>query len=121
MCRSTRIASARDESELRELQVEMIDRFGLLPEPVKNLFRVTSLKLRATPIGIKKIEAGLKGGRIVFGPEPKVDPVKLVRLIQQQHQVYKLDGKDKLRFIKELPDAEARVATVERLLEGIGG
>ncbi|HRE55411.1 MAG TPA: helicase-related protein, partial [Candidatus Competibacter sp.] len=116
-----RIASARDESELRELQVEMIDRFGLLPEPVKNLFRVTSLKLRATPIGIKKIEAGLKGGRIVFGPEPKVDPVKLVRLIQQQHQVYKLDGKDKLRFIKELPDAEARVATVERLLEGIGG
>src|SRR6185312_6363726 len=32
-----RISSARDEEELRELQVEMIDRFGLLPEPVKHL------------------------------------------------------------------------------------
>ncbi|MFZ1861150.1 MAG: transcription-repair coupling factor [Candidatus Competibacter sp.] len=115
-----RIASARDEAELRELQVEMIDRFGLLPEPVKNLFRVTGLKLKATPIGIKKIEAGPKGGRIVFGPQPKVDPVKLVQLIQQQHHVYKLDGKDKLRFIKELADAQSRVVAVERLLEGIG-
>ncbi|HRE55388.1 MAG TPA: transcription-repair coupling factor [Candidatus Competibacter sp.] len=116
-----RIASARDDGELRELQVEMIDRFGLLPEPVKNLFRVTGLKLRATPIGIKKIEASPKGGRIVFGPEPKVDPAKLVRLIQQQRSVYKLDGKDKLRFIKELPDAETRVAEVEKLLAGIAG
>ncbi len=115
-----RIASARDDGELRELQVEMIDRFGLLPEPVKNLFRVTGLKLRATPIGVKKIEAGPKGGRIVFGPEPKVDSAKLVRLIQQQHKIYKLDGKDKLRFVKELPDAEMRVAEVERLLEEIG-
>ena len=115
-----RIASARDEAELRELQVEMIDRFGLLPEPVKNLFRVTGLKLKATPIGIKKIEAGPKGGRLVFGPQPKVDPVKLVQLIQQQHHVYKLDGKDKLRFIKELADAQSRVVAVERLLEGIG-
>ncbi len=115
-----RIASAGDEGELRELQVEMIDRFGLLPVPVKTLFRVTELKLRALPIGVKKIEAGLKGGRIVFGPKPKVDAAKLVRLIQQQSRVYKLDGKDKLRFIKELPDAEARAAEVERVLAGIG-
>jgi transcription-repair coupling factor (superfamily II helicase) len=116
-----RIASARDDGELRELQVEMIDRFGLLPEPVKNLFRVTGLKLRAMPVGVKKIEAGPKGGRIVFGPEPKVDAAKLVRLIQQQHRVYKLDGKDKLRFVKDLPDAATRVAEVEGLLEGIAG
>ncbi len=116
-----RIASARDDGELRELQVEMIDRFGLLPAPVKALFRATALKLQALPIGVKKIEAGLKGGRIVFGPTPKVDSLKLVRLIQQQPKVYKLDGKDKLRFIKELPDAEARAREVEKLLKEIKG
>ncbi|MDS4027721.1 MAG: transcription-repair coupling factor [Candidatus Contendobacter sp.] len=116
-----RIASAHDAEELRELQVEMIDRFGLLPVPVKTLFRVTELKLHAMPVGVKKIEAGPKGGRIVFGPTPKVDPVKLVRLIQQRHKVYKLDGKDKLRFIKELPDAEARAKEVEGLLMEISG
>ena len=116
-----RIASARDAGDLWDLQVEMIDRFGLLPAPVKTLFRVTELKLRAMPIGVKKIEAGPKGGRIVFGPEPKVDPAKLVGLIQQQHKIYKLDGRDKLRFIKELPDAEARAAEVEALLGKIAG
>jgi transcription-repair coupling factor (superfamily II helicase) len=114
-----RIASANDESELRELQVEMIDRFGLLPAPVKTLFRATGLKLRAMPMGIKKIEAGPNGGRIRFGPEPNLDPVKLVRLIQQQPKVYKLDGKDKLRFIRELPDVESRATAVEGLLEKI--
>ncbi len=111
-----RIANARDDDELRELQVEMIDRFGLLPQPVKNLFRVTGLKLLAIPIGVKKIEAGPKGGRVVFGPEPKLDPAKLVQLIQHQSKLYKLDGRDKLRFIKELPNAEARAAEVEGLL-----
>ena len=115
-----RIASARDNGELRELQVEMIDRFGLLPKPVKTLFRATELRLRALLIGVKKIEVGPKGGHIVFGAQPKVDPVKLVELIQQQHQVYKLDGKDKLRFIKKLPDAEARACEVEGLLKVIG-
>ncbi len=46
-----RISSARDEEQLRELQVEMIDRFGLLPDQVKNLFAVTQLKLAATTLG----------------------------------------------------------------------
>ena len=116
-----RIASAHDEGELRELQVEMIDRFGLLPAPVKTLFRATGLKLQALPVGVKKIEAGLKGGRLVFGPEPKIDAAKLVRLIQQQPKSYKLDGKDKLRFIKALPDVESRAVAVEDLLEQIAG
>ena len=115
-----RIASANDESELRELQVEMIDLFGLLPAPVRTLFRATGLKLRAMPMGVKKIEAGPNGGRISFGPEPNLDPTKLVRLIQQQPKVYKLDGKDKLRFIRELPDVERQATAVEELLDKIG-
>ncbi|MBS1236524.1 MAG: transcription-repair coupling factor, partial [Proteobacteria bacterium] len=53
-----RIAGAASTEELRELQVEMIDRFGLLPEPVKSLFSVTELKIKATPLGVRKIEAG---------------------------------------------------------------
>ncbi len=61
-----RIASARDREELRELQVEMIDRFGLLPEPAKNLLEITELKLRVQPWGIRKIEAGPASGRILF-------------------------------------------------------
>src|SRR5690606_8383003 len=61
-----RIASAPDQAALDELQVEMIDRFGLLPEAAKNLFRLAELRQMALPLGIQKIEAGPSGGRLVF-------------------------------------------------------
>lgn len=112
-----RIANARDFQELRDLQVEMIDRFGLLPEAVKNLFWVTHLKLIAMPIGIRKIEVGARGGRILFGPAPKIDLPKLLQLIQQQPKTYQLDGQDKLRFNKEMDNVEERVEMVKSLLE----
>lgn len=111
-----RIAGAGNKEELRELQVEMIDRFGLLPEPTKNLFSVTELKLSATPLGIKKIEMGDSGGRIHFIDEPNIDPMKIINLIQTQSKTYKIDGQDKLRIISDLPDAPARFAATELLL-----
>ncbi|MBI3773561.1 MAG: transcription-repair coupling factor [Gammaproteobacteria bacterium] len=111
-----RIANAANTDELRELQVEMIDRFGLLPLQVKNLFRITELKLMAEPLGIKKIEAGPQGGRLIFGPEPKLNAEALIQLIQRDHRTYKLEGREKLRFQMKLEDPEARIETIEKLL-----
>lgn len=115
-----RIASATTTDELWDLQVEMIDRFGLLPAPVKNLFRITELKQKAAPLGVRKIEAGATGGRVLFGPEPRIDPFKVIQLIQKQPQTYKFDGKDRLRFVVELPDGEQRLQAVEKLLDLLG-
>jgi len=112
-----RIASAENEEALRELQVEMIDRFGLLPDSVKNLFRVTGFKLKASPLGIKKMEFGLDGGRIIFNEQPNIDPMAIINLIQKQPNMYKMDGSNKLRIIKSLPDMEARSQTLKSLLE----
>ena len=116
-----RIASASSVDELRELQVEMIDRFGLLPEPLKNLIGITELKLRTTPLGIKKLEAGPAGGRILFGPEPRIDPTHLIRLIQTKHQAFKLDGGDKLRFFADLEEPRHRLDRVQRVLDQVTG
>jgi transcription-repair coupling factor (superfamily II helicase) len=112
-----RIASADSQEALDELQVEMIDRFGLLPEPAKNLFRATALKLRAQALGIRKLEAGPTGGRLLFDSEPNVDPAVVIRLIQTQPKTYKLDGQDKLRFTMEMPEREQRFAALETLLD----
>jgi transcription-repair coupling factor (superfamily II helicase) len=114
-----RIASAQNEVEIKELQVEMIDRFGLLPQPVKNLFESTRLKLQATPIGIRKIEAGPKGGRIVFNDKPELNVGELLKLIQTQPTVYKLDGQKKLRFGKALLEPQERIEEVSQLLARI--
>lgn len=111
-----RIASAADGDELRDLQVEMIDRFGLLPDPAKYLFRVTELKLKATPLGIKKIEFGTGSGRIIFNEQPNIDPMKIITLIQGKPNTYKMDGPDKLRVIHDMPDIQSRTAMVADLL-----
>ena len=112
-----RIASAESTEDLRELQVEMIDRFGLLPESVKTLFSITELKQRAETMGIKKIEANVGGGRLVFGSEPKINTEQLITLIQTQAQIYKFDGADKLRFVKPFETTEQKLEFINVLLQ----
>jgi transcription-repair coupling factor (superfamily II helicase) len=112
-----RIASARNAEALRELQVEMVDRFGLLPAPTQSLFTITELKQRATPMGIRKIDLGPRGGRIVFESQPNIDPGQVIKLIQTRPQQYKLDSNEKLRINKELAEPAARIEELEHLLD----
>ncbi|PTS83828.1 transcription-repair coupling factor [Pseudomonas sp. HMWF032] len=112
-----RIANAVDEDGLKELQVEMIDRFGLLPEPTKNLVRITLLKLQAEKLGIKKIDAGPQGGRIEFAADTCVDPLTLIKLIQSQPTRYKFEGATLFRFSVPMERPEERFNTLEALLE----
>lgn len=115
-----RIASARNDEHLRDLQVEMIDRFGLLPDPAKQLFAIAQLKLMATPLGIRKLDFGANGGRIVFRDKPEVDPMAIIRLIQGLPRVYKLDGQDKLKVNLELPGAVERMRSAQEVLVQLG-
>ena len=111
-----RISSARDSAALRELQVEMIDRFGLLPDPAKYLFAIAELKLQADALGITKLELGPNGGRIVFASQPRVDPMAVITMIQKQPRLYQMDGPDKLRIKHPLPEPEDRFNAARALL-----
>ncbi|MDI1277917.1 transcription-repair coupling factor [Methylobacter sp.] len=112
-----RISNTETKDDLRELQVEMIDRFGLFPEPVKTLFSVAKLKQQAEKMGIKKIEANASGGRIIFSATPNINTDQLISLIQTQAQVYKFDGADKLRFIKPFETTEQKLEFITELLD----
>ena len=112
-----RLANAQNEEALRDLQVEMIDRFGLLPEAIKNLFRVTQIKLRAEEIGVIKLEANARGGKVEFASDTKVDPLQIVKLVQSQPRIYKLEGANQLKFTMDLEATEKRIQGVIDLLE----
>jgi len=112
-----RIANARSDHQLDELRVEMIDRFGMLPEPTQNLFTVTALKLKAQPLGINKIDGGPRGGRLEFSSDTNVDPLSLVKLIQSQPQFYKLEGSDRLRFTIESESYGERLELIDQLID----
>jgi len=112
-----RIANAKSNEEIYELQVEMIDRFGLLPEQCKLLFKVTQIKLLAESLGIKKIDIGATNGRIEFQSDTQVDPLSLVKMVQSQPQYYSLDGADALKFKADMESTEDRFNTISTLLE----
>ena len=112
-----RISAAESPDELRELQVELIDRFGLLPEATKNLMRLAAIKKRATQLGIEKIDAADRGGYIVFGQDSRIDPLALIRLVQDDSRRFRLQGSHKLQIRDELDDIEKRFVTIEDLLE----
>jgi transcription-repair coupling factor (superfamily II helicase) len=112
-----RIASAVDEDGLKDLQVEMIDRFGLLPEPTKNLVRLTLLKLAAEQLGITKVDGGPQGGRIEFGANTPVDPLTLIKLIQSQPKRYKFEGATLFKFMVPMERPEERFSVIEALFE----
>jgi transcription-repair coupling factor (superfamily II helicase) len=111
-----RISSAEDKEELKELEIESIDRFGLLPDSAKYLFRLSHLKLRARPLGIRKIDADENGGIVSFIQNPPLDISEIIALIQQAPRTYKLLSASELEFEADLESAEQRFAFVERLL-----
>ncbi len=103
-----RLANLRDIRGIGEIMVEMVDRFGPLPDAVKTLLCQTHLRLKAQAIGIERIDAGPQGARLEFGENHQVAPEKVIALIQQPGGVYQLEGERSLRIRKTLPDGEAR-------------
>jgi transcription-repair coupling factor (superfamily II helicase) len=115
-----RIAGAADPAGLRELQVEMIDRFGLLPPAVKNLFELARLRLAAMSLGIRKVVLGEDGGRVEFLADASVKPEVLINLIQSDSEHLRMEGPQKLRIRTELPAPGQRIGYVQRLLSQLG-
>ncbi len=111
-----RIASAKNDGELDELKVELIDRFGQLPDAARNLLQCAALRLHAQRLGIKRIESNERGGFIEFGDNNRVDPGYLIGLLQGNPQVYRLDGPSKLKFTLDLADRQKRLTFTEELL-----
>lgn len=104
-----RIASAKQPGELDELKVELIDRFGLLPDAARHLLQVAALRQQAQSLGIKRIEGNEKGGFIEFSEQNRVDPTHLIGLLQQSPGTYRLDGPSRLKFIKDLSARPQRI------------
>ncbi|WP_047046507.1 transcription-repair coupling factor [Vibrio mexicanus] len=110
------IASVTSSDELSELKVELIDRFGILPDATKNLLSISELKIDAAQIKVKKIEAQEKGGYIEFYPDADINPAYLVKLLQSQPQKFAMEGPTKFKFTVPLADRRKRIQFVADML-----
>lgn len=115
-----RIASAKDADSLRELQVEIIDRFGLLQDATKHLFDCAELRLSAERLGIVKIDLSDAGGVIAFAAKPAVDPFTVIQLIQSNPKTYAMQGSDRLKISNKSESGEQRAMFLRGLLAKLG-
>ena len=115
-----RIAAAPDDEAVGELEAEMIDRFGPLAPPLQNLFRITRLKLRAASLGLTRLDVGPLGGLVDFGTEHRVDPARVLKLVQKEPKTYRLEGAVRLRFTRRGESDAIRLATAAALLTALG-
>jgi len=111
-----RLAEAPAEQALEELRVEMIDRFGPLPDAAQRLVEATRVRIQAQPLGVTKLRAGGRGITLDFSTQPSVDSRRLIKLIQAEPKVYKLEGQRRLQFITALEDPGARAPAASGLL-----
>lgn len=114
-----RIASAKTTDDLDDLEIELIDRYGLMPEFAKNLFLVTHVKLLASSFSVSRIEMSHENARIHFGKSPNIDTTKILELILEQPDTYKLDGSEKLTIYTETENIEERIDTIVNLLNDL--
>lgn len=112
-----RISHAADSEALRELKIELIDRFGLLPEQTERLFDVMRLRQRCEQMAIERLELNPGGGRIVFAPDPKIDPMAFIQMLQNHSSTYRFDGKQILRITKPFTDSNEAQDFIDQLLD----
>ena len=112
-----RLANCQSDSQLHELQVEMIDRFGLLPDPVKTLFELAKLRQTGEQLGLLKIEAGPNGGRLKFSSSTIVEPLTIIKMVQAHPSIFRLQNNDQLSFTMPMESAKERVDGLTEILD----
>ncbi|WP_322996940.1 transcription-repair coupling factor [Castellaniella sp.] len=116
-----RLAHAADSDSLSLIQEELVDRYGKLPEAGQTLLALHRLRLLAESLGIIKIDAGDSQAAIQFSPQPKVEPLRVIELVQQDRQV-RLNGSDRLKIsFGGNVDVPGRVQKLRGLLQRLGG
>lgn len=114
-----RLANCATLDELDQLHEELIDRFGLLPSQASALLDTHRLRILAKPLGIAKIDASSSGILLQFIPNPPIDPIKIIQMIQSKPGC-KLAGPDRLKVSREMPEVKNRVEEIVRLLKELG-
>jgi len=114
-----KLATAKTSDQLDGLVEEIVDRFGKLPAQAQTLIDVHRLRVLSQPYGVVKVDAAPGVIQISFKPNPPVDPMAIIGLIQKNKHI-KLAGNDKLRIERELPDPKHRAQMVRDILRSLG-
>ena len=114
-----KLATAKTAEQIDALLEEIVDRFGKLPAQAQTLIDVHRLRVLSQPYGVVKVDAAPGVIHISFKPNPPVDSMRIIELIQKSRHI-KLVGNEKLRIERKLPEPKARAQMVRDVLRSLG-
>jgi transcription-repair coupling factor (superfamily II helicase) len=114
-----RIADLIEARDIDAFAAELVDRFGPLPDEVKNLLDLVAIKRFCVTAGIEKIDAGPKGAVIAFRANTFAKPEKLVHFIKEQAGTMKVRPDQRIVYRRDWRDERARLRGVNHLVKSV--
>lgn len=114
-----RISNTDTQEKLDNIRMELIDRFGIPPQPVKQLFSVHQIRLKAEQLGITKIDISSQGGHIEFAPDTPVQAMTIIQMMQKHPTYFRMDGGQRLKVMVMLEDYQKRIQFIQDLLDSL--
>jgi len=114
-----RISNTDTQEKLDNIRMELIDRFGIPPQPVKQLFSVHQIRLKAEQLGITKIDISSQGGHIEFAPDTPVQAMTIIQMMQKSPTYFRMDGGQRLKVMVMLEDYQKRIQFIQDLLDSL--
>lgn len=114
-----RISNTDTQEKLDNIRMELIDRFGIPPQPVKQLFAVHQIRLKAEQLGITKIDISSQGGHIEFAPDTPVQAMTIIQMMQKHPTYFRMDGGQRLKVMVMREDYQKRIQFIQDLLDSL--
>lgn len=111
-----RISNTDTQEKLDNIRMELIDRFGVPPQSVKQLFHVHQIRIKAEQLGITKVDIGANGGYVEFSPDTPVQAMSIIQLMQKHPTYYRMEGGQRLKVMVMLDEYEKRIQFILDLL-----
>lgn len=114
-----RISNTDTQEKLDNIRMELIDRFGIPPQPVKQLFAVHQIRLKAEQLGITKIDISAQGGHVEFAPDTPVQAMTIIQMMQKHPTYFRMNGGQRLKVMVMLEDYQKRIQFIQDLLDSL--
>jgi transcription-repair coupling factor (superfamily II helicase) len=111
-----RLAEIEDEREIDGFAAELADRFGPMPEEVRHLLDIVTIKALCRRANVERIEAGPKGAVVAFRDNTFANPDGLVALIREQGSEARVRPDMKVVFFDEWPTPQDRLKGATAIL-----
>lgn len=111
-----RLSQVESDQEIEAFGAEMADRFGPLPNEVKDLLEVVRIKLLCLSAGVEKVEAGPMGVVVSFRENRFANPTGLVEFVANEGRRAKVRPDHSILLKRDWPAASDRLTGSRRLV-----